>query len=79
MRAILKEWREKRDWIYLRSICYKYDLPYFKSRNFLSRLARDNIVIVKKPEVMIKPQIIFQLTSDGLVKLKQELLYASTI
>ena len=82
VRAILKEWREKKDKIYLRSIYYKYDLPYFKCRDFLSKLARDNVVVIVKEDkdrIIRKPHIAFSLPPEGVERLNNELLYASTI
>jgi hypothetical protein len=85
IRVILKEWREKKDpfsQLHLRSICYKYDLSYDKSRNFLSRLKRDNVVVMVKPvpaNHVIKAPIVFLLAPGGVEKLEKELKYASII
>jgi len=81
VRVILKEWREIKgqDWISVRSISKKYDLPYFNALNFLKRLAVDNIISWRPVPYREKPPLDFKLTPDGERKFKEELFYASSV
>jgi len=79
IRAILKEWSIKKENISLRSIYYKYNLPYFKSRNFLIRLAKDGIITWRKDPYRKKNPSEFSLTPNSKKKLQEELLYASSV
>jgi len=81
VRAILKEWREIRgqDWMSVRFITKKYDLPYFNTLSFLKRLAKDHIITWRRVPYRVKPPLDFKLTPDGVRKLKEELFYASPV
>jgi RIO-like serine/threonine protein kinase len=79
VRVILEEWRKSKEWISLMSISRKYNLPYFNTRNFLVRLAKDNVITWYKDPYRIKTPSGFKLTPDGEKKLRIELLYASAV
>jgi len=76
IKAILNETETKKDWISLRSICYKYDLPYFRARNFLLRMVRNGFFILYHDPFAVKHEILFLFVEEGRNRLKEELKYA---
>jgi len=78
IRAILKEWKVKKN-LSLPAICNQHDIPYFKSRTFLTRLAKDGIITWRKGERGLKKTPSdFWLNPNAEKRLQEELLYASS-
>jgi hypothetical protein len=82
VRVILKEWKLRRDkqfWLSLNSLSKGYNLPYFRVRNFLIRLAKDGIITWRHERDSRRTPSDFRLTGDSEKKLQAELLYASSV
>jgi len=82
VRVVLSEWKQLRErefWLSTASIAKKYDLPFFKTFNFLKRLATDHVITWRRIDGLKRTPSDFRLTPDGEKKLQDELSYASSI
>jgi hypothetical protein len=82
VRVTLAEWKqigEKEFWISAAAITKKYELPYFRTLNFLKRLATDGVITWRQVRPLRRTQSDFRLTPDGEKILRSELDYASSI
>jgi len=78
VRALLAESERKKDWIWLKDLTDRYGLPYHKTRNFFSQLARKGLIRWRQTGRRWNP-LLFTVTDEGIKILRAELNYASLI